>query len=630
MQSITTTIAHHLAEIIDDMNRWQDSHQLQIEQVATSNQASARNLVDYLGFRSQDRTRLQAELSAIGLSSLGRSEAAIRAQINRISDIIEGLQGDQKAVERLNTRPPQDKGSNKLRRKSEELFGPCSNQRNTRIMVTMPGSAASSPEIISQFLQSGMNVARINCAHDNPDIWRSIAMHIRRLSKELDQPCKIMMDLAGPKPRTGPMPAGAQVVKVRPHKDTRGRSIKPAKIVFYSHVMNIPPSFPDAVSIPLLCDSFNNLPPIKGVKLYDTRDKSRKLDIIEQTTNYIIAICNNSVVFETAQIVYFKSASNLLPITVAPLPAMENFIYLQEGDPLFLTGDNRTASPATCNDAGDVLVPATISCAVKEVIEAAQTGHQIKMDDGKFTAVVEQTFPDKLKLKITEAPPLGAKLKTEKGLNFPDTELPVNGLTSKDINDLETISDIADIVALSFVNRVNDIEQLQQQLQKPGHKHLGIILKIETRRAFEHLPELLLSVMQSEHVGVMIARGDLGVEVGWRHMAELQEEILWLCAAAHIPSIWATQVLEKLAKQGRPSRAEITDAAMAQRAECVMLNKGPYIHKAVRMLNRIIRTMDTQQYKKSARLPRLKLYTQTPRAGRPTPRPEPEVSATNM
>lgn len=609
MQNIITTIARDLADIIDDMNRWQDAYHPQIEQVAKSNQASARNLVDYLSFRSIDRTRLQSELSAIGLSSLGRSEAAIRAQVNRISDIIHGLQGDQRSVERLNKRPPLDKGSNKLRNKSEQLFGPPSNQRNTRIMVTMPSEAATNPEMIRQFLQSGMNVARINCAHDNANIWRSIAMHIRRLSEELKQPCKIMMDLAGPKLRTGPMPAGAQVVKVGTKKDTRGRVNKPAKVVFYSHVHSTVPSFPDAVSIPLLCNSFSNLPAVNSALVYDTRDKNRKLDIIEQTTNYIVAICNRNVIFETAQIVYFNTDTSTLPLTVASLPALENFIHLQAGDPLFLTGDNRIASPATIDDEGEVVVPATISCAIPEVIEAAQIGHQIKMDDGKFAAIVEDKTSHQLCLRITEAPPLGGKLKTEKGLNFPDSELPLNGLTQKDIEDLNTISDIADIVALSFVNRVTDIEQLQQHLQKPEHKHLGIILKIETRRAFEHLPELLLSVMESEHVGVMIARGDLGVEVGWRHMAELQEEILWLCAAAHIPTIWATQVLENLAKQGQPSRAEITDAAMAQRAECVMLNKGPYIHKAVRMLNRIIRTMDSQQYKKSARLPKLKLHT---------------------
>ena len=67
------------------------------------------------------------------------------------------------------------------------------------------------------------------------------------------------------------------------------------------------------------------------------------------------------------------------------------------------------------------------------------------------------------------------------------------------------------------------------------------------------------------------------MECGYERMAEIQEEILWVCEAAHIPVVWATQVLESLAKKGLPSRAEITDAAMGERAECVMLNKGPYL-----------------------------------------------------
>ena len=88
-------------------------------------------------------------------------------------------------------------------------------------------------------------------------------------------------------------------------------------------------------------------------------------------------------------------------------------------------------------------------------------------------------------------------------------------------------------------------------------------------------------------------------------MAEVQEEILWLCEAAHVPVIWATQVLDTLARTGRPSRAEVTDAAMAVRAECVMLNKGPFVVDAVRALDDILRRMEQHQYKKHSLYRRL-------------------------
>lgn len=88
---------------------------------------------------------------------------------------------------------------------------------------------------------------------------------------------------------------------------------------------------------------------------------------------------------------------------------------------------------------------------------------------------------------------------------------------------------------------------------------MGIVLEIEHGTAFEELPAILLRALRHRSVAVMVARGDLAVEVGYERRAEVQEEILLLCEAAHVPVIWATQVLESLAKRGAPTRAEITD-----------------------------------------------------------------------
>lgn len=105
----------------------------------------------------------------------------------------------------------------------------------------------------------------------------------------------------------------------------------------------------------------------------------------------------------------------------------------------------------------------------------------------------------------------------------------------------------------------------------------------------------------------MVALGDLGVELGFERMAEVQEQLLWLCEAAHMPVIWATQVLESLAKSGSPSSAEVTDAAMAVRAECVMLNKGPFIDRALVFLNDVLTRMRNHQNKKTAMNRRLSI-----------------------
>ncbi len=134
-----------------------------------------------------------------------------------------------------------------------------------------------------------------------------------------------------------------------------------------------------------------------------------------------------------------------------------------------------------------------------------------------------------------------------------------------------------------------------------------MILKIETRLGFENLFRILLAALQRPPVAVMIARGDLGVEVGFERMSEVQEEILLLCQAAHVPAIWATQVLESLAKGGVPSRGEVTDAAMSSRAECVMLNKGPYIEQTMEFLSGILSRMQENHAKNRATLRKLRI-----------------------
>jgi pyruvate kinase len=201
----------------------------------------------------------------------------------------------------------------------------------------------------------------------------------------------------------------------------------------------------------------------------------------------------------------------------------------------------------------------------------------------------------------------GEKLRSDKGINLPDSALNLPALTKKDLEDLEFVAKHADMVGLSFAQNANDVDLLLERLNQLSRNDLGIVLKVETRRGFEHLPSMLLAGMKSSSLGVMIARGDLAVECGFERMAEVQEEILWICEAAHCPVIWATQVLENLAKEGIPSRAEITDAAMGHRAEAVMLNKGPHILRAVETLDDILQRMEAHQIKKQSMMRELNL-----------------------
>jgi pyruvate kinase len=147
---------------------------------------------------------------------------------------------------------------------------------------------------------------------------------------------------------------------------------------------------------------------------------------------------------------------------------------------------------------------------------------------------------------------------------------------------------------------------LLEELAKRDAQHLPLVAKIETHKAVKNLPEILLGAMERVPLAVMIARGDLALELGGERLAEIQEEILRLCEAAHVPVIWATQVLDTMAKDGAISRPEFTDAAMAERAECVMLNKGPYIENALRTLEDIIIPMEARRYQRRSSMRELR------------------------
>ena len=293
-------------------------------------------------------------------------------------------------------------------------------------------------------------------------------------------------------------------------------------------------------------------------------------------------------------------------VAVGEIPPVELAIILRTGDLLTITRKDIEGNPAEFDEDGNIVKRAHVSCQLQEVFEHIKAGEKILFDDGKIEGLIEEVQSDQFEVRITRAKEKGAKLKSEKGMNFPETRLGISGLTAKDREDLPFVAREADIVNFSFVNSAEDVRDLHVELDKLGVRNsLSIILKIETRYAFDQLVNILLEAMKTERIGVMIARGDLAVETGWDSIGKVQEEILSLCGAAHIPVVWATQVLENLAKKGLPSRSEITDATTSLKAECVMLNKGPYINDVLRLLDAILSDMERFHEKKEGMLPQM-------------------------
>jgi pyruvate kinase len=242
---------------------------------------------------------------------------------------------------------------------------------------------------------------------------------------------------------------------------------------------------------------------------------------------------------------------------------------------------------------------------IPQIASRVQIGARVCIDDGKAEARVVDVHRGALVIEFVEAPVKGLRMRPMRGLNFPDSELGLPAITDKDRDDLNFIVAEGDMVGYSFVNTPDDVMQLQSEIgrhQRGDRKPLAIVLKVETQSAVQNLPALIVATASRDPVGVMIARGDLAVNIGYRRLAEIQEEILWLCESAHVPVIWATQVLERLVREGQASRGEFTDAAMAERAECVMLNKGPYLADAIVALADVLGRMEGHQTKKTSRL----------------------------
>ncbi|TSA48667.1 MAG: pyruvate kinase, partial [Nitrosomonadales bacterium] len=465
--------------------------------------------------------------------------------------------------------------------------------------------------LIKEMLVQGMNCARINCAHDNPAVWEGMVNHIRSAQRETGLHCKILMDLSGPKLRTGEVAPGPAVLKWRPQRDVHGKVTSPAHLWLYPEDDLSCPAPVDAC-IPIRGDWLVQAVVNDRVEFTDSRGASRSLQLVEKVDAGFWA--------ESTQTSYITPGLELhlirTPISghsrkvgkaghVGTLPIVADAIRLQRGDHLIITLASTPGHGARYDETGRLIQAASISCLVPEVFDCVKPGERVLIDDGRIGGVIRNVNPGEIMVEINQAKDGGEKLLADKGINLPDSRLGLGSLTSQDKKHLKFIAQHADIVGLSFVRSPHDVHMLQQHLASLDAEHLGIVLKIETRAAFECLPDLLFALIRSPNVGVMIARGDLAVECGYERLAELQEEIMWLAEAAHLPVIWATQVLEGLAKNGKPSRAEITDAAMGERAECVMLNKGPHIIEAIRALDDILHRMQGHQKKKHALLRRL-------------------------
>jgi pyruvate kinase len=588
-----------------------------LDEVHPNYRDSARNLLHYLALRRRDLRPLQLRLASLGLSSLGRSESHVLATVDALLAILHRLVNRSwQSPSDVVPVPDFANGQRLLAEHTDALLGSPPLGRKVRIMVTMPSEAANDYNLVHNLLHQGMDCMRINCAHDNAAAWLQIIEKLRRAERTLGgRPCRVVMDLAGPKLRTGPLEPGPAVVRIRPQRDVYGRVTAPARVWLTPETSPEPPPSAASACLPVPAAWLARVRRGEHVKFKDARDAKRTLEVVDVTDRGCWAEAIKTAYIVPGTVLRHERGvckGDDREAAVGDLPPCENAIFVKQGDRLIVARDIAPGRPATYDRAGQVLTPPVIGCTIPEVFDDVQPGEAIWFDDGRIGGVVDKVEKKQVLVRITHAGLRGEKLQCDKGINLPESDLRLVALTAKDLDDLRFVADHADIVELSFAKTAQDVELLQEQLSRLGNRLPAVVLKIETRRGFENLPDMLLTAMRSPCCGVMIARGDLAVECGFERLAEVQEEILWICEAAHVPVIWATQVLETLAKEGMPSRAEITDAAMGHRAECVMLNKGAHMISAVRVLDDILRRMQAHQTKKLAMLRELRLVHTLP------------------
>jgi pyruvate kinase len=236
-------------------------------------------------------------------------------------------------------------------------------------------------------------------------------------------------------------------------------------------------------------------------------------------------------------------------------------------------------------------VPGRISTTYAELMQVVRAGDTLLLDDGHIELRVEENHGEQLRTTVVD----GGMLGEHKGINAPGVALPSSGLTAKDAEDLRFgVAAGVDLVAMSFVQTAADLRQLKDALREAGAPELPVVAKLERPEAVTRLAEVLQTCD-----AVMVARGDLGLEVPLERVPKIQKETTRWARALGVPVIIATQVFESMRNEPRPTRAEVSDAANAvdDRVDAIMLAgetaAGAHPVRAVQMLDLVIRDAES-------------------------------------
>jgi pyruvate kinase len=570
----TLDALHALAEALE---REQARQRVHIEQALPQHGPSAENLAHYLALRRRDVRPLQLELAALGLSSLGRCEGHVRDTVRRLCG---WLSAAPQAPETASL--DRARAEALLHRNTAALLGKRPADRHVYIMVTAPEVGEATASWADALLDAGVDVLRINGAHESERESAATLQMFKARAALRGRPARVFIDLPGPKLRIEIRQTEDAVLHFPRRKDRQGRTLAATQLRLVAQ-------HAQGNNLPIPADWLPALRAGDRLDFTDAGGRDRTLVVREVRGEEALAACERSLYLRGGLALTWRRGDDVRGKgKIGHLPRVPRVLEFHPGDAFVINADGACADAAT---------PA-LAFGSPELLMQVCAGERVVLDDGRIVAVVESSGPEGLACRVQRCVKLPTRLRSGKGIAFPDSLISLGALAGGDEAALEFALGNADGVGVSFVNSGRDVRHVGERIRASGKGGFGMILKLETHGAIDNLAEILFEALKYDPVGLMIARGDLAVELSFERLAEMQEELLWFGEACHLPVVWATQVLDSVAQTGIPTRAEVTDAAMAMRAECVMLNRGPHVAVAVRMLAGIIRKMEAHQFKK--------------------------------
>jgi len=271
-----TELLEQLEQIESEAKALENKYEKRLMKIHPVNQKSALNLIHYLALRNQDIRKLQDSLGQLGISRLGRAESHVMASIAAIKNLLDKiLKKEQVKVEKPAV--SFKKGRKILKANTSSLFGKKLKGSKVRIMVTLPTDAADDYKYIKKLVTSGMNSARINCAHDETEVWKRMIDKIRKAKTQTGRNVKICMDLGGPKLRTGSMRPGPKVVHLQPERDLLGKVTSPSEV--WLALAGTELEDEEGMIIPVSDDWLKRLKKDSVITFIDSRNKNCKLKI---------------------------------------------------------------------------------------------------------------------------------------------------------------------------------------------------------------------------------------------------------------------------------------------------------------------------------------------------------------